>query len=93
MERYGCLVIGVIIALIILTITVSLAAGHHSRWSGWLNRPVGHSPAPAAYDRPATTASFRTSPVPYKVILPYPAILAQAGILQSHGSTPCCNDG
>ena len=40
MERYGCLVIGVILALIILVVTVYY-------WSGWLNRPVGHSPAPA----------------------------------------------
>lgn len=40
MERYGCLVVGVILALIILVVTVYY-------WSGWLNRPVGHSPAPA----------------------------------------------
>lgn len=40
MERYGCLVIGVILALIILVVTVYY-------WSGWLNRPVGHSPVPA----------------------------------------------
>lgn len=40
MERYGCLVIGVILALIILAVTVYY-------WSGWLNRPVGHSPPPA----------------------------------------------
>lgn len=40
MERYGCLVIGVILALIILVVTVYY-------WSGWLNRPVGHSPPPA----------------------------------------------
>ena len=40
MERYGCLIIGVIIALIILFVTVYF-------WSGWLNRPVGHSPLPA----------------------------------------------
>ncbi len=40
MERYGCLVIGVVIALVILVVTVYY-------WSGWLNRPVGHSPTPA----------------------------------------------
>ena len=38
MERYGCLVVGVILAMIILVVTVYY-------WSGWLNRPVGHSPA------------------------------------------------
>lgn len=40
MERYGCLVVGVILAMIILVVTVYY-------WSGWLNRPVGHSPAAA----------------------------------------------
>ena len=36
MARYGCLVIGTILALIILFVIVYF-------WSGWLNRPVGHS--------------------------------------------------
>ena len=36
MGRYGCLVVGVILAMIILVVTVYY-------WSGWLNRPVGHS--------------------------------------------------
>ena len=40
MARYGCLALGVILALIILFTVVYL-------WSGWLNRPVGHSPPPA----------------------------------------------
>ena len=40
MERYGCLVVGVILALIILFVLVYL-------WSGWLNRPVGRAPAAA----------------------------------------------
>ena len=39
MARYGCLVVGVIIALVILIGIVYL-------WSGWLNRPVGRAPAP-----------------------------------------------
>ena len=37
MARYGCLVISVIIALLILVVTVWF-------WSGWLNRPTGHAP-------------------------------------------------
>ena len=41
MERYGCLIIGIIIALIILTVTVYY-------WSGWLNRPVGRLTNPQA---------------------------------------------
>ena len=41
MARYGCLVIGVVIALAILFVVVFF-------WSGWLNRPVGHSIAPSA---------------------------------------------
>ena len=36
MARYGCLVIGTVLALIILVVIVYF-------WSGWLNRPVGHS--------------------------------------------------
>ena len=40
MARYGCLALGVILALLILFTVVFL-------WSGWLNRPVGHSPPPA----------------------------------------------
>ena len=36
MARYGCLVIGTILALIILFVVVYF-------WSGWLSRPVGHS--------------------------------------------------
>ena len=40
MERYGCLVVGVLLALIILVGIVWL-------WSGWLNRPVGRAPAVA----------------------------------------------
>ena len=35
MARYGCLIIGVVIALIVLVGIVYM-------WSGWLNRPVGH---------------------------------------------------
>ena len=35
MERYGCLIVGVVIALVVLVGIVYL-------WSGWLNRPVGH---------------------------------------------------
>ena len=41
MERYGCLVLATIIALVILVFIVFL-------WSGWLNRPVGHSPPTAS---------------------------------------------
>ena len=40
MARYGCLVIGVVIALAILFVVVFF-------WSGWLSRPVGHSTAPS----------------------------------------------
>jgi hypothetical protein len=35
MARYGCLIVSVIIALIVLFGIVYL-------WSGWLNRPIGH---------------------------------------------------
>ena len=38
MERYGCLIVGVVIALVVLVGIVYL-------WSGWLNRPVGRAPA------------------------------------------------
>ena len=38
MARYGCLVLGVIGALMLLVGIVYL-------WSGWLNRPVGRAPA------------------------------------------------
>ena len=39
MARYGCLIVGVILATAILIGIVYL-------WSGWLNRPVGHSAVP-----------------------------------------------
>ena len=56
MERYGCLVIGIIIALIILFVTVYF-------WSGWLNRPVGHSPPPTqTLTLPPTPGDGGTSP-------------------------------
>ncbi len=42
MERYGCLIIGVVIALVVLVGIVYL-------WSGWLNRPVGRAPAGSTY--------------------------------------------
>ena len=42
MERYGCLIIGVVVALIVLVGIVYL-------WSGWLNRPVGRAPAASTY--------------------------------------------
>ena len=51
MARYGCLVIGVVIALAILFVVVFF-------WSGWLNRPVGHSIAPSAQ---AALAIFGTA--------------------------------
>ena len=38
MARYGCLVLSVIVALVVLVFIVFL-------WSGWLNRPTGHVPA------------------------------------------------
>ncbi len=41
MARYGCLVLAVIVATVLLFFIVYL-------WSGWLNRPVGHSPPVAA---------------------------------------------
>ena len=37
MARYGCLVVAVIVATVLLFFIVYL-------WSGWLNRPVGHNP-------------------------------------------------
>ena len=46
MARYGCLVIGVVLALLILFGIVYL-------WSGWLNRPVGRAPAAASTVIPA----------------------------------------
>jgi hypothetical protein len=39
MARYGCLALSVVVALVILFVVVYL-------WSGWLNRPVGHSLPP-----------------------------------------------
>ena len=51
MARYGCLVISVIIALLILVWTVWL-------WSGWLNRPTGQDPATGA----ATTTTTPANP-------------------------------
>ena len=41
MARYGCLILAVIVATVLLFFIVYL-------WSGWLNRPVGHSPPVAA---------------------------------------------
>ena len=41
MARYGCLALAVIVATVLLFFIVYL-------WSGWLNRPVGHSPSVAA---------------------------------------------
>ena len=38
MERYGCLILAVIVALVLLFFIVFL-------WSGWLNRPTGHDAA------------------------------------------------
>ena len=40
MERYGCLVVGVLLALIILFGLVYL-------WSGWFDRPGGRGPEAA----------------------------------------------
>ena len=48
MARYGCLIISVIIALLILVWTVWL-------WSGRLNLPTGHAPT-------ASTATTTTTP-------------------------------
>ena len=41
MARYGCLLLAVVVATLVLFFIVYL-------WSGWLNRPVGHSPPPVA---------------------------------------------
>ena len=38
MARYGCLALAVVVAMALLIFIVFL-------WSGWLNRPVGHTPA------------------------------------------------
>ena len=65
MARYGCLVIGVILALLILFGIVYL-------WSGWLNRPVGRAPAAASTVIPA--ASLPSFP-PHTPVIP-----AKAGI-------------
>ena len=58
MARYGCLALAVVVAMALLIFIVFL-------WSGWLNRPVGHSPAAVstAHD---TVAAAR---VPYPVCL------------------------
>ncbi len=47
MARYGCLVLAVVVAMALLIFIVFL-------WSGWLNRPVGHTPAAVsvAHDAP-----------------------------------------
>ena len=52
MARFGCLALAVIIALALLIFIVFL-------WSGWLNRPVGHTPAALgiAYAAPASAAA------------------------------------
>ena len=42
MARYGCLAVAVVLATVVLFFIVYL-------WSGWLNRPVGHSPASAGF--------------------------------------------
>ena len=54
MARYGCLVIGTILALIILFVIVYF-------WSGWLNRPVGHSIATT--ESPARPVPVERTPV------------------------------
>ena len=54
MARYGCLVVAVVLATVVLFFIVYL-------WSGWLNRPVGHAPAAggASHEAPAVvTASW-----------------------------------
>ncbi len=47
MARFGCLALAVVVAMALLIFIVFL-------WSGWLNRPVGHTPAAvsAAQDAP-----------------------------------------
>ena len=73
MARYGCLVIGVILALLILFGIVYL-------WSGWLNRPVGRIPAvpstiiPAVPSTIIPAASLPSFP-PHTPVIP-----AKAGI-------------
>jgi uncharacterized membrane protein len=52
MARYGCLVISVVLALMILVVIVYF-------WSGWLNRPVGHHP-----DRLHAVGATQESPLP-----------------------------
>ena len=42
MERYGCLIIGTVVAMIVLVGIVYL-------WSGWLNRPVGRTATEHTY--------------------------------------------
>ena len=68
MERYGCLIIGIIIALFILTVTVYY-------WSGWLNRPVGRptNPPTQTLTLPLSPADGRTRPAwPDSVNIPPP---------------------
>ena len=69
MERYGCLVIGVIIALVLLFGIVYL-------WSGWLNRPVGRAPA-------AATAALLPASLPAmdRGLAPNPPLAAAHGEL------------
>ena len=52
MARYGCLVVAVVIATVVLFFIVYL-------WSGWLNRPVGHAPTAAGvgYEAPAVVTA------------------------------------
>ena len=52
MARYGCLLLAVVFATVVLFFIVYL-------WSGWLNRPVGHSPPPVAS---AKYAELRLTP-------------------------------
>lgn len=42
MARYGCLVVAVVLATVVLFFIVYL-------WSGWLNRPVGHAGASTGF--------------------------------------------
>ena len=61
MARYGCLIISVIIALLILVVTVWF-------WSGWLNRPTGHAPAQAGRAPAALAAAPTTTAAPQPAV-------------------------
>ena len=60
MARYGCLALAVIVATALLFFIVYL-------WSGWLNRPTGHSAGETAVTGAALLRTHFAQPVIVRV--------------------------